>query len=318
MFNNLKRKLCGSTITKLPDCVCYHGVKPPPKNPDRGSFVASDSVEQDNIPSFLKEQIKKDKSKPFSEYSSEDTVFTAIVKSFDRKREGPPKRLSWNADTFSFENIGRVINQKVHDYEIFQQRFIPERHQQLGNDIAAAHFIVYRGGGVKFYGTNQWIRCNNKNLDDYDSNLPKGFAPNLYLEAIDLSNMNVNLHYEGLNNLKMLSRLRWVSFKNCKNFDDWFLDKITGEFYKTLEYLDISDCPKVSHRGLSALCKLDKLSVLVVNNIADSHEFRLSCLMLEDVFPDLKIEGVKHIEVDFNTDKEDDFQKHVKVANPNV
>lgn len=30
------------------------------------------------------------------------------------------------------------------------QRFIPDRHRILGNDLAAAHFIVARGGEVKY------------------------------------------------------------------------------------------------------------------------------------------------------------------------
>lgn len=30
------------------------------------------------------------------------------------------------------------------------QQFVPERHQILGNDLAAAHFLVHRGGSVKY------------------------------------------------------------------------------------------------------------------------------------------------------------------------
>lgn len=33
--------------------------------------------------------------------------------------------------------------------ERFLQQFLPERHQILGNDLAAAHFLVHRGGSVK-------------------------------------------------------------------------------------------------------------------------------------------------------------------------
>lgn len=34
--------------------------------------------------------------------------------------------------------------------ERFMQQFIPERHEILGNDLAAAHFLVHRGGAVRF------------------------------------------------------------------------------------------------------------------------------------------------------------------------
>lgn len=33
--------------------------------------------------------------------------------------------------------------------EKFMQQFIPERHNILGNDLAAAHFVVHRGGSIK-------------------------------------------------------------------------------------------------------------------------------------------------------------------------
>lgn len=33
--------------------------------------------------------------------------------------------------------------------ERFMQQFIPERHEILGNDLAAAHFLVHRGGAVR-------------------------------------------------------------------------------------------------------------------------------------------------------------------------
>lgn len=34
--------------------------------------------------------------------------------------------------------------------EQLMQQFIPERHEQLGNDLAAAHFLVHRGGSIRF------------------------------------------------------------------------------------------------------------------------------------------------------------------------
>ncbi|XP_075228283.1 distal membrane arm assembly component 2 isoform X2 [Lycorma delicatula] len=260
----------------------------------------------DRIPSYVKEYLETKRRAEFSEVN-ENSLFNAIVRSFDSKRDGPPKRISWNADTFSLENVKRVINKKKIEYELFQQRFIPERHSQLGNEIGAAHFIVFRGGGVKFYGHNAWIRMKKGDEPDcYDKYLPKKFDPSFYIEAIDAS--NINLYYEGLQNLKNLAQIKWISFKNNKSFDDWHLDRVTYEFRNSLEYLDISDCLKVTYRGLTALCKLKKLSVLVVNNIAESCEFQLSCLMLQDVFPNLEIKGVKFIDindVDSNSTKKE-------------
>lgn len=33
--------------------------------------------------------------------------------------------------------------------EKYMQQFVAERHRKLGNDLATAHFLVYRGGAVK-------------------------------------------------------------------------------------------------------------------------------------------------------------------------
>lgn len=42
----------------------------------------------------------------------------------------------------------RKERKRVSD-EKFMQQFVPDRHQILGNDLAAAHFLVHRGGSVK-------------------------------------------------------------------------------------------------------------------------------------------------------------------------
>ncbi|XP_047114430.1 uncharacterized protein LOC124794816 isoform X1 [Schistocerca piceifrons] len=46
------------------------------------------------------------------------------------------------------------------------QRFIPERHDILGCDLATAHFIVHRGGSVKFCDHSEWIKKDEN--DEYD------------------------------------------------------------------------------------------------------------------------------------------------------
>lgn len=41
-------------------------------------------------------------------------------------------------------------------------RMIPERHLILGPDLAAAHFIVSRGGAVKFLHDDLWHKMDDK------------------------------------------------------------------------------------------------------------------------------------------------------------
>lgn len=50
---------------------------------------------------------------------------------------------------FSITGIKKRRKNKAVKTEIFMQQFIPERHEILGNDLAAAHFVVHRGGSVR-------------------------------------------------------------------------------------------------------------------------------------------------------------------------
>lgn len=174
-----------------------------------------------------------------------------------------------------------LAHQKVQAAK-YDQRFIPERHEVLGPDLATAHFIIRRGGRIKFKNNDHWIEQDEKGKYD----LPDTYNPCYHLEAIDV---RFDMHYEGLSNLCGLMRLKWLSLKNCKNVDDWGLDKISAEFPE-LEYLDISDCEKITERGLESLYRMFSLKKLIVTNHYKSVAFELTCLLLEDCMPELKCE----------------------------
>ena len=55
-----------------------------------------------------------------------------------------------NSVKFSKEAVVDFLRDKVKENRVLQQRFIEERHQMLGFDLAAAHFIIARGGRVRF------------------------------------------------------------------------------------------------------------------------------------------------------------------------
>lgn len=200
-----------------------------------------------------------------------------------------PKTFLWfptHAPKQSDFSIGNIKNWYAHQKLVFtkqQQVFIPERHETLGADLATAHFIVFRGGKVRFRGNSQWIEYDEKVL----LNLPGKFDPTYVLEAVDVNGFD--LHYEGLSNFCSLTRLKWLSLKNCKNIDDWGLDKISAEFPK-LEYLDISGCEKITERGLESLYRMPLLKTLIVTNYYKSVAFELTCMMLEDCTPGLTCE----------------------------
>lgn len=65
----------------------------------------------------------------------------------------------------------------------------------LGFDLAAAHFIVHRGGRVRFQGRQEWVEQDEDGLYD----LARSFQFGVYVEEIDAS--PVNLMYEGLESM---------------------------------------------------------------------------------------------------------------------
>lgn len=177
---------------------------------------------------------------------------------------------------------------KKEQQERYMQQFVPERHNILGNDLASAHFVLYRGGAVKFLNMPGWIRGN----EDPEFNLPSKFDPKFKVEGLKCDNMM--LYYEGLENLRWLQYLKFLSFHNVGTFDDWCLDRVSGSQLDQIEVLDISGT-KCTHRGLSCLYRLNSLKLLIVDDVKQSIEFELSCSMLQEVLPKLKIDSASAI-----------------------
>lgn len=98
----------------------------------------------------------------------------------------------------------------------------------------------------------------------------------------------MELYYEGLENIRRLNDLKFISFRDIKTFDDWCLDRVSGSQFDNLEVLDVSGT-SISERGLCALYRLPTLKTLYVTNPAESVPFELSCEMLYDIIPNLKI-----------------------------
>ncbi|KAL3275569.1 hypothetical protein HHI36_020325 [Cryptolaemus montrouzieri] len=185
--------------------------------------------------------------------------------------------------SFSPSSILNWLKNKEKQKDIIMQSYIPERNRILGNELAAAHFVVYRGGAVKFHSQDNWIKAD----ENGEYSLPENYVRNDYLEAIDCSNMT--LYYEGLQNLRNLQRVNWLSINGCENIDDWGLDHIVGSFYKTLFYLDLRNCPSITEKGLTALWKMENLKILYLDDILRTNEYEMTILMLQDHLPHLEI-----------------------------
>ena len=81
--------------------------------------------------------------------------------------------------------------------------YLPQRAKMLGSDLAAAHFVAFRGGKVKFQGQDEW-HAMEKNSDELPT-LPRFYDPNWKTEALDCAGMK--LVYEGLPNMSILLNL---------------------------------------------------------------------------------------------------------------
>ncbi|KAJ8983762.1 hypothetical protein NQ317_006094 [Molorchus minor] len=180
-------------------------------------------------------------------------------------------------------SVRKWLEKKKYEREAQMQSYIPERHQMLGNELAAAHFIVYRGGAVKFFNEDIWIKAD----DNKEYSLPSQYEPDKHLQAIDCTDMN--LYYEGLINLDGLKQLEWLSLNGCEKMDDWCMDKISNIFSHSLIYLDIRNCPNISEKGIGALYKLRNLKILYMDDFLRSTTYELTCLLLQEVNPDLEI-----------------------------
>uniref|UniRef100_A0A914L9T4 ATP synthase subunit s-like protein n=1 Tax=Meloidogyne incognita TaxID=6306 RepID=A0A914L9T4_MELIC len=205
----------------------------------------------------------------------------------------------------SFDNLRRCKDYRRFQYLQFDQRFMPERLLFLGPDLAAAHFIVHRNGSVKFMEDPNWYKREGR-LRRYF--LPGKKVDGMYVEAIDAS--GTELMFEGFDNLYDLEFLRLLSLKDCRYVDDWVLSRIGGMFSNSLEMLDLSNCKRISAKGLVALRSLTKLRFLRLDGLENIEGIEKSALMLEDAIPDLVITGLDYDKALSQLEEEEKLLRH--------
>lgn len=134
----------------------------------------------------------------------------------------------------------------------------------------------------RFTKSSEWIKKDD--TDAYD--LPDKYNPTYLLQAIKCDNMT--LVYVGLENIRRLHHLSYLSFRNVKTFDDWCLDRVCGNQFEKLEVLDLSGT-SVTANGLVAVPKLSVLKAIILDTVDRSIEFNLACSLLEEARPDIRI-----------------------------
>lgn len=191
---------------------------------------------------------------------------------------GPSRLMNYD---WTMKSIFSWFQRKRVEFHKYNQRYMADRVKTLGSDLGVAHFVVYRGGAIRFRGQENFIRWTNRK-EEYYANLPETYDPNYFVEAIDVSDLM--LYYEGIENFKNLYKLKWLSLRNNVILDNWCLDYI-GHAIPNLEYLDISSCPQITGAGIAGLQKLTQLKVLVINS--NNIEVQMACFALEDIIPGL-------------------------------
>lgn len=147
----------------------------------------------------------------------------------------------------------------------------------------------------RFTRSTEWIKKNKH--DEY--NLPRLYDPDYLVDAIKCDNME--LCFEGLENVRRLSHLKYFSLRNCEMFDDWCMDRLCGNQFEKIEILDVSGT-KITANALIAVPKLRSLKAIVLDLTDRSIEFQLACSLLEEVMPDLKILNSTDVHDDAKTE----------------
>lgn len=179
-------------------------------------------------------------------------------------------------------SVKKWFSKNMEKRERFMQQYLPERHSILGNDLAAAHFLVHRNAKVKFQDQEAWVKADKE--ENYI--LPNKYVHGLFLEAIDCEGSII--YYEGLENVRRLRELKSLSFKNSKFFDDWCLDRVSGSEFDKLEVLNLSGT-SISYRGLQALYRVPTLKKLIIDDPSRDTEWKLMLAMLQEIMPELEI-----------------------------
>ncbi|XP_053203144.1 distal membrane-arm assembly complex protein 2-like [Panonychus citri] len=167
--------------------------------------------------------------------------------------------------------------------DIIAQKFNPKRTGILGPDLAASHFITYRGGRVKFVGSDTWVST--------DIVLPKVMDTAFKVERIDAS--ACELRYEGLDNLINLKQLVHLDLSD-NPLDDWACGRLACHFRNStkLKYLNLSDNKDVTAIGLQSLIRIPTLETIVITGTkaANYQHLELLMILIQDLNPKCKIE----------------------------
>ncbi|XP_073454782.1 distal membrane-arm assembly complex protein 2-like isoform X4 [Aquarana catesbeiana] len=160
----------------------------------------------------------------------------------------------------------RKMNERFHVMEAMHGKF-----------AGAAYYTQIHKGGVRFRGHQDWVRpVQNKITLDF---LKYKDVP---IECVDLSHSEVN--YDGLAPILELEELHYLNLSCCPYIDDWCLGRL-HVLGNSLEVLILKGCPQITERGLACLHHLQNLKHLDVSNLPKVSHKGLTSILLEEMMP---------------------------------
>ena len=112
---------------------------------------------------------------------------------------------------------------------------------------------------------NERVGQNRYETSKLDGMIPPTYEPGWYLEAIEATDSK--LIYEGFASMKNLTSLKYLDLSYSPTIDSWCMDRITGEYMDTLEYLDLSGCKSIKANALEPIWRLSNLKTLVLRDM---------------------------------------------------
>ncbi|CAL1541622.1 unnamed protein product [Lymnaea stagnalis] len=154
-----------------------------------------------------------------------------------------------------------------------------ERVKLAGADRAAAEWVLRNGGSIK------WSTSSTQ-LSDFNL-LPSTEFENYKLEEIDLTATDViSLGFEHLKNLEDVKKIK---IHSCRSVSDDSLECL-AYVGSTLKFLEISNCPNITDKGLDHLIQLKKLEHLVLYDLPAVPSLTQTVSRLQKSMPWCKID----------------------------
>lgn len=127
-----------------------------------------------------------------------------------------------------------------------------ERRKLLGPDRTCAEWLLRNGASVKFKGVQEY-------LSNYNNLPPEGTV--FYVQEVNATEASITHH--GFEHFKGCKFIDKIIFHKCDYLEDQALEGLSP-LQKSLNHLQISNCPNITEKGLSNLYPLVNLKTLVL------------------------------------------------------